>query len=521
MAESQGAVEFRVCYRKGPGSRESTWVASGDPRESGFALMLTANGLQLAGRETGGTAIDTLARDAKVQSGKWHHVAFTWRRGAGVALFFDGRKVGQNAGGRVGFDRRLRFPCDPTDQVTEYLIDDLRIWKRIPDPFRAATDTVPPAAVTDLILTPAEDGKWRLTWTAPAPAGGAPLKPPTSANAERERSAARRAARRYDIRISSLPFRGLSWGAYPNSADPLPAIHWAEADRIVPAPKPQPAGQLEKLAIGPLPRDRRFYVALKTEDEAGNVSPLSNVVSNGVNHPPVANAGPPVRQAITGSEVFFDARDSSDPDYDELTYEWSNGLNAPTGTVRYEKPGTYDVALTVSDGKATAAATTRLIVSDTVKVNFQPRRAPKTPEGFMADDGQVYTRTRGYGWRAIPPGMKAFARIEPAGLPLEAMTGLHFPTRAEWLLDVPNGAYKLTLVAGDPARLTGRRRIFVEGKEAAAIEFAGQTTPHVLTDHKVTVADGQLNLHLGIPPELGQPSPDGGEINYLILQRIE
>ena len=502
VAADQGALEFRICYRKGPGRRENPWVLSGDPQTHGFALGLKGDSLELVSRYRRRLAIRIVHRGPALKPGSWHHVAFTWRPAWGTDLFLDGRKVGHSPQHRIGLARRLRLPCYPDDQTNEYLIDDLRIWKTPPKDFAAAVaDRTPPAAVADLRLEPAADGKALLSWTAPGDddKGGR--------------------ARRYDIRITTQRLGPISWGGYARSADPVGAIHWAEADRIAPAPKPQPAGRLEKLLIGPLPRRRRVYIALKTEDEA-NVSPLSNIVTNAVNHPPVADPGPAVRQIVTGSTVAFDATGSSDPDYDDLSYQWSNGIQAATGTVRYDKPGTHNVVLTVSDGKAKARATSRLLVGPAIRVSFQAARA-KVPEGFVADTGAVYAKGRGYGWRLLPAGVRAFERKTPAALPAEARTGLHLPVGAQWLLDLPNGRYHLTIAVGDPADLAGRRRVFVEGKELFNVELTGSAKPYVATRQPIRVADGQLNLHVGVPATPAQPSPEGGEINYLVIEQAK
>ena len=366
------------------------------------------------------------------------------------------------------------MPYDPADADNEFLIDDLRIWKRVLARFDAAADLAPPAPITDLRLLPARDARYRLIWTAPGDDGR------------------KGQARRYDVRVSTQRLGPISWGGYGEAGDPVGEVHWAEADRIAGAPKPQPAGQAERMLIGPFPPDRRIYVAIKTHDEA-NASLLSNVVTNHVSHRPTADPGPRLRQAITGSLVAFDARGSSDPDYNDLTYHWSNGIKGAVGTRRYDKPGTYNITLTVHDGKAADTASTRLIVGNAVRVSFQPRSEP-VPKGFVADAAAVYCRARGFGWREVPPGTTAFVRKGAGKLPAAARTGIRVSRAAEWRLDLPNGPYDLTLSLGDPARPPAPRRI--------------------------TIQDGYLSLRLGDPARPGQP-PKEPEINYLTIQRAK
>ena len=75
----------------------------------------------------------------------------------------------------------------------------------------------------------------------------------------------------------------------------------------------------------------------------GNRSPTAVIETNSTSGPaPLA--------------VSFDGRDSSDPDGDPLTYEWSFGDGTPGSTQpnpshTYTNPGTYTATLTVSDGR--------------------------------------------------------------------------------------------------------------------------------------------------------------------------
>jgi hypothetical protein len=113
-----------------------------------------------------------------------------------------------------------------------------------------------------------------------------------------------------------------------------------------------------------------------------------------------------------------------------------------------------------------------------------------------------------------------FARDEPADVPVHARTGLRLPRAAEWRLDVPNGTYRLTLAIGDPARLEGRRHVYAEGRPLFDVELATRSEPYVARDLEVAVADGQLNLHIGIPGGKGESAGPGGELNYITVQWV-
>jgi len=477
----QGAIEFRILYRKPPTS-EHCWLVTGAPRSHGTSLTLLSTGLELASTYKRKWHLRILARDLRVRPGTWHHVAFAWNRVAGTTLFFDGKPVANSPNGRLGLSRRLRIPAAPRDPRGDYLVRDLRIWRQPPERFQAAFDTTPPARVTDLLLAPAEGRKLLLSWTAPGDDG-------TTGRAAR-----------YDIRMSTLPFSPVS-------------SRWAEAVRLQ-APEPKEAGQLEKLTIAPLPADRRLYLALRAEDDAGNPSPLSNVVATDVNHPPTPDAGPPVRHVLAGCEVLFDATGSSDPDGDPLTFTWSGGAKGPVLRRRFEEPGRYSIELTASDARTTASTTVTVIAAEELKVNFQPRLARASAPGFVQDGGLAYSRARGYGWLAMPGNPRAFDRPHPPGISLAARSGLAVPAGSVWAADLPNGTYQLTIALGDPARLHAPHlEVILEGRKVAEC-LPGQKAPVVIERIKTTVADGQLNLEV-TPAHRG----DRAEINYLIIRR--
>ena len=493
VLRSQGAIAFRIRYRKEPPKRQTHWLRTGDLTDHGLALSFGPQGLVLTSRYHGRGHVALAAPDVALEPGAWHRVAIAWARTAGCDLTFDGRKLAHSDQGHLGLGRVLRLPCHPD---ADYLVADLRIWRK-PRDEPAAADAVAPAPIADLMLVPAEAGRMLLSWTAPGDDGRTGR------------------ARRYDVRMSSQRIGPLSWGGHAGLGPALAAIRWAEADRIQPVPQPRAAGELEKLLVGPFPEGRRVYIAVRAEDEA-NLSPLGNVVANEANHPPVADAGPPERRAIVGSTVVFDGRRSSDPDDDDLTWSWSNGIRGPTGSLPYPKAGTHTVTLTVSDGKATATAATRLVVASAVRVSFQPRGAARTPAGFLPDEGLVYGRARGYGWHSLPRGTQGFTRTQPAELPPEARTGLSVPAPAEWGFDLPSGTYTVALSAGDPAQRRGRCRVLVEGAEAP---LTGQRAPFVLADHRVDVADGQLTVRIEPLPDPTAPAAPRAWINTLLIQR--
>jgi hypothetical protein len=84
------------------------------------------------------------------------------------------------------------------------------------------------------------------------------------------------------------------------------------------------------------------------------------------NNPPLPDAGNDII-AFVGQEIDFDGTQSTDPEGDELHYEWNMGdgklIEKPNFTYKYLYPGTYLVALMVYDG--------RYYVTDTITVKIQ------------------------------------------------------------------------------------------------------------------------------------------------------
>ncbi len=121
-------------------------------------------------------------------------------------------------------------------------------------------DSLPPAAIADLAVS-RMDGAWaELQWTAPGDDG-----------------TAGRAAR-YDVRYSLAPITVASFDS---------------AARALAVPAPQPAGALEQVRVSGLGRfSTLYYFAVRTSDELGNLSPISNVASGTTLAPPRVQVAP-------------------------------------------------------------------------------------------------------------------------------------------------------------------------------------------------------------------------------------
>ena len=108
-------------------------------------------------------------------------------------------------------------------------------------------DITPPARVSDLLASAESDTCIILTWTAPGDDGASGQ------------------ATRYDLRYSTQPFP--NEGHFP-TYPPTPNI-----------PVPRPAGTGHELRVTALTPETRYHFAMRVADEAGNLSPVSNVAS--------------------------------------------------------------------------------------------------------------------------------------------------------------------------------------------------------------------------------------------------
>ncbi|MCI0696912.1 Ig-like domain-containing protein, partial [candidate division KSB1 bacterium] len=110
----------------------------------------------------------------------------------------------------------------------------------------AGGDNIPPAATTDLAVQSVGPTSVTLKWTAP---GDDDVTGTAAA---------------YEVRYATAP---------------IDLNNFSAAALAPGAPTPSAAGSVENITIGGLSSNTQYYFALKTKDEAGNLSDLSNVVS--------------------------------------------------------------------------------------------------------------------------------------------------------------------------------------------------------------------------------------------------
>ena len=123
--------------------------------------------------------------------------------------------------------------------------DEERNWSDLSNSALVGRDTIPPSAIVDLSIPKFDETSISLAWTAPGD----------------DAFAGRAAA--YDLRYSDGPIDDSAW----------------ETATLVPElPGPSQPGVEEQFVVSKLTTRRTYYFALRTIDESGNRSLLSNLV---------------------------------------------------------------------------------------------------------------------------------------------------------------------------------------------------------------------------------------------------
>jgi hypothetical protein len=138
-----------------------------------------------------------------------------------------------------------------------------------------APDIIPPAAISNLALSGATTSSIVLTWTAPGDdtnTGTATL---------------------YDIRYSTSPI--------------VTAGDFTAASLVSGEPAPAVAGTVQNMTVTGLSAGRLYYFAIKTSDEAPNISAVSNIASlatiSNISGGSVPDTTPPINSNISAASI--------------------------------------------------------------------------------------------------------------------------------------------------------------------------------------------------------------------------
>lgn len=159
----------------------------------------------------------------------------------------------------------------PDDGIFDLPLSDFRrLYQGLTFGGSASADNRAPAAVSDLELVGAVDGKASLTFTATGDDGTRGL------------------AARYDVRISDVPLDDASFYSATS----------------VTVGSPQSPGLAESVEVVLPDASTTWYVAVRVEDEAGNISPLSNVLTVQADDAPIDGVLPTLFDFESGTDAW-------------------------------------------------------------------------------------------------------------------------------------------------------------------------------------------------------------------------
>ena len=138
--------------------------------------------------------------------------------------------------------------------------------------------------------------------------------------------------------------------------------------------------------------------------------------------------------------------------------------------------------------------------------DFGTAASPVQPPYTRVDHSSAYTVSSGYGWTS---GSIA-SRDRAAGGDLQR--DLCFTHDGSFAVDLPHGAYRVTVTMGDATVGHGQMAVFLEGVQQAVVSVAANDFR--VLPFTVAVSDGQLNLEL---LDLGGSDPNV-VINAMVIE---
>jgi PKD repeat protein len=209
----------------------------------------------------------------------------------------------------------------------------------------------------------------------------------------------------------------------------------------------------------------------------------------------------------TDETVTLNASDSTASAGSITDYSWTlpNGttLTGPTREqidVTFDSPGAKNVTLTVTDSAGrTDSVTEQIIVTggaSNLRVNFQPESAP-TPSGYVADTGEAYgVRDNGYSYGWDTDNFEVRDRGVAGDERYDTLNHMQLGGTHSWEAAVPDGTYRVRVVAGDPDFTDQVNSLRIENVVVDDPEGSGVGNNDNFDDYVVTteVTDGQLTI---------------------------
>jgi PKD repeat protein len=209
----------------------------------------------------------------------------------------------------------------------------------------------------------------------------------------------------------------------------------------------------------------------------------------------------------TNETVTLDASNSTASAGSITEYSWTlpNGttLTGPTREqidVTFDSPGAKNVTLTVTDSAGrTDSVTEQLVVTGgapSLRVNFQPESAP-TPSGYVADTGEAYgVRDNDYSYGWDTENFEVRDRGVADDERYDTLNHMQLGGTHSWEAAVPDGTYRVRVVAGDPDFTDQVNSLRIENVVVEDPEGSGVGNNDNFDDYVVTteVTDGRLTI---------------------------
>ncbi len=188
----------------------------------------------------------------------------------------------------------------PSDSTTVYALGNSGVYileQSSSYSLPVATDAVPPAAIDDFTASEVSTSTATLAWTAP----GDDNDTGTAAS--------------YDIRSNTVN---------------IDETNWATSSALAGEPAPLAAGQTQSYTATGLSSSTTYYFAIKTTDDEGNVSGISNVTSATTDSG--ADATPPVISLVAAINISTSSAtitwDTNEPADSQVDYGATAGYGA-------------------------------------------------------------------------------------------------------------------------------------------------------------------------------------------------
>ncbi|QRQ99446.1 OmpL47-type beta-barrel domain-containing protein [Dyadobacter sandarakinus] len=225
-------------------------------------------------------------------------------------------------------------------------------------------------------------------------------------------------------------------------------------------------------------------------------------------------------------KVILSAADAGSSGLNLFQYAINNGQYVNyTGPFILNTGGDYTLKVRAADANGNETITSNYEFSIfkqpvVTRFSFQPAGTP-VPSGYVADLGNAFDETRGYGWLSadtkVPGDYTGNTRVRTGSgdskqlslLQMQATTDNIVP--GAWEHVVENGTYTVTVSAGDFKYFDSNHQINVEGLPAISDFNPSSTTKFRAATATVQVTDGRLTIDA--------TGGRGTKINYINFSR--